>query len=204
VTGQVPVDDVGGVGVSVEVHDADVAVAVHVGHGGGRGPGDGVIPAEHDRHDAARGDRVLALLDVLVGHLGHPVRAEGVAEVHDLQPVEDLQAEVHVIGAGFVGRGADGARTEAGAGPVRGRDVERGADDRDVGSPRLELLHLGEERPMPERRQPGVRQVDLLGHSRRQLAVRFSGVSVSVPVVVVVPVPVTHALTVPPSASLRP
>ena len=110
-----------------------------------------------------------------VRHLGQPVRAVRVAEVDDLQPVEDLQAEVQVIGAGLVRGGPDRPRTEPGAGPVRRRDVERGTDDGHVGPPRLELLHLGQERPMPERHQSRVRQVELLSHSRRQCLAAADG-----------------------------
>ena len=185
VAGQVAVDDVGGVGVRVEVHDADVAVAVHVGDRGGRGPGDRVVAAEDDRHDAAGRDRVDALADVAVRHLGLAVRAVRVAEVDDLEPVEDLQPEVQVIGARLVGGGPDRPRTEPGARPVRGRDVERRADDRDVGLPGVELLELGQERPVTERREARVGQVELLGHSRRQFPLR--------PVVVLM----AHGLTVP-------
>ena len=49
-------------------------------------------------------------------------------------------------------------------------DVERRTDDRHVGSPRLQLFGLGEKRPVPERRHPGVGQVELLDHSRRKLS----------------------------------
>ena len=142
---------VGGVGVRVEVDDADVAVAVHVGDRGGGRPGDRVVPAEDDRHDAARRDGVDPLADVGVRHLGLAVRAVRVAEVDDLQPVEDLQPEIQVIGARLVGRGADRPRTEPGARPVGRGDVERRPDDGDVGPPGLELFDLGQERPMPER-----------------------------------------------------
>ena len=102
-----------------------------------------------------------------MGDLGQPVRAERVAEVDDLQPVEDLQPEVQVIRAGLVRGGPDRSRAEAGAGSIRRCDVERGADDGDVGLPRLELLDLGQERTVAERDQTGVRQVELLSHSRR-------------------------------------
>ena len=140
VAGQVALDDVGRVGVGVEVDDADVAVAVDVGDRGGAGPRDRVVAAEDDRHDAARGDGVDALADVGVRALGLAVRAVGVAEVDDLQPVEDLEAEVQVVRARLVRRGPDRPRPEAGAGAVRRRDVERGADDRHVGLPGVELL----------------------------------------------------------------
>ena len=133
VAGQVAVDDVGGVGVGVEVDDAHVAVAVDVGDGGGRRPRDGVVTAEDDRHDAPLGDLGDALADVGVADLGLAVRAVGVAEVDDLQPVEDLQAEVQVVRARLVGGRADRPGSEAGAGSVGRRDVERGADDGHVG-----------------------------------------------------------------------
>ena len=112
------------------------------------------------------------LADVVVRHLGLAVRAERVAEVDDLQPVEDLQPEIHVVGAGLVGGGPDRPRTEPRTGPVRRRDVERCADDRDVGLPGVELFDLGQERPVPERRETRVGQVELLGHSRRQVPLR--------------------------------
>ena len=127
-----------------------------------------------------------AFLDVVVRHLGLTVRAVRVAEVDDLEPVEDLEAQIHVVGARLIGGGPDRARAEPRAGPVRGPDVERRADDRDVGSPRLELFDLGEERPVPERGQTGVGEVELFGHPRRKLALMI--------------VIVTHGLTVQSSA----
>ena len=145
---------VGGVGVRVEVHDADVAVAVDVGDGGRGGPGDRVVAAEDHGHDAARRDRVHALLDVVVRDLGLSVRAVRVAEVDDLEPVEDLQPQIQVIGAGLVGGGTNGARAEASARPVRGPDVERCPNDGHVGSPRIELFGFGEEGPVPEDANP--------------------------------------------------
>ena len=71
-------------------------------------------------------------------------------------------------------------------GRLRRGDVERRAHDRDVGSPRVELFDLGQERPMPERREPRVRQVELLSHPRWKFAMRP-----------LVPVVVAHGLTVP-------
>ena len=170
VAGQVALDDVGGIGVRIEVHDADVAVSVYVGDRGGRGPGDGVVAAEDDRA-RCRGTRWWhPFLDVGVRHLGLAVRAVGVAEVDDLEPVEDLQAEVEVVGARLVGGGADGPRTEPGARAVGGPDVERRADDRDVGPPRVELLGFGQERSMPERHHARVRDFELFNHAGRQFA----------------------------------
>ena len=173
--GEVAVDDVGGVGVGVEVDDADVAVAVHVGDGGGGGPRDRVVAAEDDRHDATGCDLVDARPDVGVAALGLAVRAVRVAVVDHLEVLEDLDAEVEVVGAGLVGQGADRPRAEAGAGAVGGGDVERRADDRDIGLPRVELLGIGEERPLPERGDPAehVPQVELLVHPRRQRTIRL-------------------------------
>ena len=88
-----------------------------------------------------------------------------------------------MIGAGLVGRGADRPGTEARARPVGRGDVERGADDRDVGSPRLELFDFGQDWAVPERHHSGVGQVELLGHAGRKVAL----------VIMVV----AHAMTVP-------
>ena len=149
----------------------DVAVPVDVGDGGGRRPRDRVVAAEDDRHDAPLRDLGHALADVGVADLGLAVRAVGVTEVDDLQPVEDLQAEVHVVRARLVGGGADGPRPEAGTGAVRRRDVERRADDGDVRLPLVELLDVGQERALAERRDPG--QVELLLHAGGQLPSRL-------------------------------
>jgi hypothetical protein len=96
-----------------------------------------------------------------------PVRAIGVAEVDDLEPVEDLQAQVHVVGAGLVSGGTDRPRPEPRARPVGGADVERRTDDGHVGLPGVELFRLGQKRAVPERRDPRVRQIKLLGHAGR-------------------------------------
>src|SRR5262245_15102021 len=58
-------------------------------------------------------------------------------------------------GARVVGLRAQRARAEPGAGPVGRRDVERGADDGDIGTA-LAQLGLGRKpRPAAERREPG-------------------------------------------------
>ncbi len=176
VAGQVAVDDVGGVGVGVEVDDADVAVAVDVGDGGGRRPRDRVVATEDHRHDAARCDLVDAGADVGVARLGLAVRAVGVAVVDHLDPLEDLDAEIEVIGARLVRQRTDRPRAEPGAGAVGGRDVERRADDGDVGLPFVELLGIGQERPLGERGEPAEHPADreLLLHAGAELASRFS------------------------------
>ena len=104
--------------------------------------------------------------DVGVADLGLAVRAVGVAVVDDLEVVEDLDPEVEVVGAGLVGQRPDRPRAEPGAGPVRGGDVERRPDDRDVGLPRVELLGIGEERALAERADAAehVSEVELLPH----------------------------------------
>ena len=109
------------------------------------------------------------------------MRAIRVAEVDDFEPVEDLESQIQVIGARLVGGGANGARAEASARPVRGPDVERCPDDRHVGSPRLQLFDLGEEGPVPERCHAGVSQLELLDHPRRKFALMFVIVTVAHP-----------------------
>ena len=107
--------------------------------------------------------------DVGVARLGLPVRAVGVAVVDHLDPFEDLDAEIEVVGARLVRQRTDRPRAEPGAGPVGGRDVERRADDRDVGLPLVELFGIGQERPLGERGEPAEHPPDreLLLHARR-------------------------------------
>jgi len=102
VTGEVAVDDVGGVGVSVEMHHAHLAESLHLGHRGGGRPGDAVIAAEDDGNDSAPRHFLHAGLDVRVTGGGVGVGAIRVAEVDHFEPVEDLDAQIHVVGAGFV------------------------------------------------------------------------------------------------------
>ena len=91
-----------------------------------------------------------AFADVGMRDLGLPVGTVGITEVDDLEPVEDLQTEVHVVGARFIGCGTDRARAEARPGPVGGGDVERRPHDGHVGPPGVQLVGLGEERAVPE------------------------------------------------------
>ena len=64
----------------------------------------------------------------------------GVAVVDDLDVIEDLQPVAEVVRARLVGAAAQPARSEARARAVGGAEIERGADDRDVGLPGIELL----------------------------------------------------------------
>ncbi len=144
-----------------------------LGHRGGGGPGDRVVAAEDHGDDAPAGHLADLGPDVVVPDLGLPVGAVGVAVVDDLEPVEDLDAQVEVVGPGLVGLAADGPGPEAGAGPVRGADVERRADDGHVGLPGVELLGLGQERSVAERGQAGVGEVELLAQPGREVPGRF-------------------------------
>ena len=93
----------------------------------------------------------------------HAVRAVGVAVVDDLDVVEDLQPVAEVVGAGLVGVAAQRSGAEAGAGSVGRPEVERGADDGDIGLPRVELLGRRQQRSLGERhdRAEGVALVEL-------------------------------------------
>jgi hypothetical protein len=101
--GEVPFDRLGGVGVGVEMDDVDPAPADGGRHGCRRGSGDGVVAPEHDREDAAPRDLHDALTDRGVRGLDEPVRTDRVAEVDDLELLEDLDPEVEVEGAGCAG-----------------------------------------------------------------------------------------------------
>lgn len=102
-TGEISVDPISGVGVGIEMHDSDLAVTVFVGHCGRGRPRDRMVTPENDRHDAPRCDLGDSLLDVGVAGLGVSVRAMGIAVVDDFEMIEDLDAEIHVIRARFVG-----------------------------------------------------------------------------------------------------
>ena len=104
-----------------------------------------------------------------------------VAVVDHLEVVEDLDAEVEVVGAGVVGRRAQGTRPEPGAGAVGDVAVPGGSDDRDVGLPGVELTGLGEQRSATEARRALERlRVQLGAQPRRQVALRCThGVTVA-------------------------
>jgi hypothetical protein len=58
-----------------------------------------------DHRERVRGEHVGDLgLDVAVGSLRLAMRAVGVTGIHNVQPVEDLQPEIEMIGPGVVGR----------------------------------------------------------------------------------------------------
>ncbi len=125
------------------------------------------------------GDLVYSLADVGVAHLGLAVRAVGVAVVDDLEMLEDLDVQIDVVRARFVRGRPDRPWAEAGTRPVRRRDVERGAHDGDVGLPLVEVLRVGQERSLPERRQPAehVAELELLVHAGGEMASRLGHVA---------------------------
>jgi hypothetical protein len=58
-----------------------------------------VIATEHDGHDAPARHGKDALMDGVSGPLPHAVGAERIAKVDGGQVVEDLDAEIEVVGA---------------------------------------------------------------------------------------------------------
>ncbi len=126
-----------------------------------------MVAAEDDRHDPPARDLGNPAADVRVTSCGVAVGAVGVAEIDDVEVVEDLEVKINVVGACFVGERPDGARPEARPGAVGGRDVERRSDDGDVGGPLVELLRVGEEGTLAEGRQAteDVAELELLAHS---------------------------------------
>src|SRR5664279_2942836 len=118
----------------VEVQQPYLAPAVLAGDGRRGGVGDRMVTADHHR----KGVRLQYVgdlgLDVAVGAVRLAVRAVRVAGVDDIQPVEDVQAEIEVVRAWVVGGGPDGPRAEAGTRPVGRVDVQRGAHDRGIGT----------------------------------------------------------------------
>ena len=145
-------EDLGaGVGVRVEVDEPDGAVRRRA-----RADvrlRDRVVAAEHDRHGAGRDRLADGALDrrVRPHRIGRDDRR--VAEVDDAEDLRRVDAGLEVR-AGRAARGADRARREARARPVRDEVVGRRADDRDVDA--LELRRVLRVRQAAEREQPRV------------------------------------------------
>ncbi len=154
VRGEVAVDDVGGVGVRVEVQQAELSPTDRFGDPGRRRPGDGMVTTDDHGDDPETRHAADLCADVAVRRLGLPGRATGVPGVHHVQPVEDLDAEVEMVGAGFVGERAQCPRAEACARSVCGPDVERRADHRDVRTASREIVERRHPRAVTERCQP--------------------------------------------------
>jgi hypothetical protein len=99
-----------------------------------------VVAADHHGERPRPEDVGDLRLDVAVRARRLPVGAVGVPGIDDVEPLEQVQPEVEVVGARVVRRGSKRPRTEPRTGAVGGGDVQRGADDRDVrvsGSQRL-------------------------------------------------------------------
>ena len=129
-----------------------------------------MIATEYHRDDPALGKCANALANVAVRQLSLTVRTISVAEIDNLQPIEDLKSEVQVVGAGLISRRTDRARAETCPWPISGPDVEGCANDRRIRFPRIKLFDLRQKRSVTERRQAGVGQIKLFGHPRRKLA----------------------------------
>ncbi len=112
-----------------------------------------MVTADDHRDDPETCHAADLRADAAVRRLGLPGRAAGVSGVHHVQPVEDLDAEVEMVGAGFVGERAQRPRAEAGARSVRGPDVERRTDHRDVRAAGREIGKRRHPRAVTERRQ---------------------------------------------------
>src|SRR5690606_17527101 len=136
------------------------------------GPRDRVVTADDERDDATAGHLAHALVDRGPGQLPHSVARDGVTVIDDLEVVEDLDAEIEVIGTGVVRVGPEGTWAETGARPEGRVVVPRGANDRDIGLPRVELLGLGQQWAHPEGCWPDVGlRVKLRAKARRDGAV---------------------------------
>ena len=118
------------VGVRVDVHEPERPVAgVHRAQHRQR---ERVVPAERDRRAAVREDRGDALLDQRDAALEAERVDRDVAEVGHLHVIEGRDARGHVVRSQHRRLRTDLARSEAGAAPMGGADVERHADEADV------------------------------------------------------------------------
>ena len=156
------------------MHHADVAVAVHVGDRGRRRPRDRVITTHHERHDVSTRHLGHPLLDVGETLIDHPVRTRGVAVIDDLYPVVHLESSTEVIGAGLIRVRAQRPGAETCTRTVGRAEIERRADDRDVGLPLIELRRFGQQRSLTECQHAAevVALVELLLIPGRNLASR--------------------------------
>ena len=137
-----------GVDVAVEVDDADVAVHVR-GKAADGGKADGVVPAEHDRHDALLRDVRHGLADLVERLLQIARNGEHVTDVDDVELLAQIDAGFVVVGAEQVGRAPNSLRSEPGAGPVGGARIQRNAEDGDLGV--VDLVDVLDERTLQER-----------------------------------------------------
>ena len=169
VAGQVALDPRRRCRRGVEVHDADVAVAVEIGDRGGGRPGDRVVAAEDHRHDAAAGDRAHALLDVGVGHLVCPCGQYA-------SPKSTTSSQSKIPAPDPCGRCPFKVVARIARGPNRapGRLVvptSNGAPTIATSGFRVELSGLGQKRPVTERGDARVGQIELFGRAGRQITV---------------------------------
>jgi len=116
-----------------------------------------VIPAQHDRDGARIGDFADLAPDDLVAAADVGRRDRRVPGVHAVEPFERLDAQLQRVQApGVVRRGADGARTESGAGAVAHRVVEWSTDDGDIRAALRQGGIIGHQRQLLEGRAPEV------------------------------------------------
>lgn len=111
-----------------------------------------MIPAQDDREDPTRCHGADPLTNCGVRHFDESVGAVRVAEVDDLEGIEDLDSEIEVEGARAVGEGAKRPRAKARSRTIRRRIVPGGTDDGGIGRPAIELFGLSEQRTLRERR----------------------------------------------------
>ncbi len=129
------------------------------------GKADGVVPTEHDRHDALLRDVRHCLADLVERLLQVARDGEHVADVDDVELLAEIDAGLVVVCAEEVGRPPDSLRAEPGAGPVGGARVERHAEDRDLGV--VDLVDVLDERTFQER-AAFAREVRLLAADERR------------------------------------
>ena len=107
-----------------------------------------MVAAEDDREDAPVGDLGHSLADRRVRQLHHPVRADRVAVVDDLQLLEELDAKIEMECPRPVSERPKRPRAKSCAGTVGCRVVPGRSDDCYVRLPPVQLLGLGEQRPL--------------------------------------------------------
>ena len=95
------------------MNNADIAVAMVLGNSGSGWPRDGMVAAKNDGDNAPPSYLADLGFDVGMPNLGLVVRAICVAEIDYVEPVEDLDAQIKMIGAAFVCLSSNGSGAEA-------------------------------------------------------------------------------------------
>ena len=102
-TCQIAIQNVGSVGMCIKVHHANVAESFGLSNCSCGGPGDGMVATKCDRNNAATGNFADSGFDIGQADIGLAVWAICITEIDNFEVIKNLNTQVHVIAARFVG-----------------------------------------------------------------------------------------------------